>query len=155
MGQTYKILYIAMEELSYKLVTSGSELEGAFEVRRRVFVEEQGIPEDIELDEEDKEALHMVVKDGDIVIGTARVLLLSTGLAKIERMAILQPFRHRGIGGRIMSFLSEELRNRQVEQVILHAQYSVVDFYKSCGFEETGSPFLEVGIKHIKMQRQL
>ena len=144
-----------MEELSYKLVTSDRELEGAFEVRRRVFVEEQGIPEDIELDEEDKEALQMVVKDGDRVIGTARVQFLSTGVAKIERMAILQPFRLRGIGGRIISFLSEELRNRQVEQVILHAQYSVVDFYKSCGFEETGSPFLEVGIKHIKMQRQL
>ena len=144
-----------MDELSYKLVTSDSELEGAFEVRRRVFVEEQDIPEDIELDEQDKEALHMVVKDGDRVIGTARVLFLPTGLAKLERMAILQPFRRRGIGSRIISFLTEELRNRQVEQLVLHAQYAVVAFYKSCGFEETGPPFLEVGIKHIKMQRQI
>lgn len=143
-----------MDKLNYKLVTSDSELEGAFEVRRQVFVEEQGIPEDIELDEHDKEALHMVVKDEDRVIGTARVLFLATSLAKIERMAILQPFRRRGIGRRIIAFLSEELRNRQVEQVVLHAQYSVVAFYKSCGFEETGSPFWEAGIKHIKMQRQ-
>ena len=143
-----------MDKLNYKLVTSDSELEGAFEVRRRVFVEEQSIPEDIELDEHDKEALHMVVKDGDRVIGTARVLFLSTSLAKIERMAILQPFRRRGIGSRIISFLSEELRNRQVEQLVLHAQYAVVDFYKSCDFKETGSAFLEAGIKHIKMQRK-
>ncbi len=143
-----------MDKLNYKLVTSESELEEAFEVRRRVFVEEQSIPEDIELDEHDKKALHMIVKDGDRVIGTARVLFLSTSLAKIERMAILQPFRRRGIGSRIISFLSEELRNRQVEQLVLHAQYAVVDFYKSCGFEETGSAFLEVGIKHIKMQRK-
>jgi predicted GNAT family N-acyltransferase len=144
-----------MNKFTYKLVTSGSELEGAFAVRRQVFVEEQGISEDVELDEHDREALHMMVKDGDRVIGTARVLFLATGLAKIERMAVLQPFRRRGIGREIISFLSEELKNRQVEQVVLHAQYAVVAFYKSCGFEEVGSPFWEVGIKHIKMQKQL
>ena len=144
-----------MDKFNYKLATSDSELDGAFAIRRQVFVEEQGISEDIELDEHDKEALHMVVKDGDRVIGTARVLFLDAGLAKIERMAILPPFRRRGIGKGIISFLSEELKNRQVEQVILHAQYAVVAFYKSCGFEETGSPFWEAGIKHIKMQKQL
>jgi predicted GNAT family N-acyltransferase len=144
-----------MDKFTYKLVTSGSELEGAFAVRRQVFVEEQGISEDVELDEHDREALHMVVKDGDRVIGTARVLFWATGLAKMERMAVLQPFRRRGIGREIISFLSEELKNRQVEQVVLHAQYAVVAFYKSCGFEEVGSPFWEVGIKHIKMQKQL
>jgi len=144
-----------MDKFNYKLATSDSELDGAFAIRRQVFVEEQGISEDIELDEHDREALHMVVKDGDRVIGTARVLFLDAGLAKIERMAILPPFRRRGIGKGIISFLSEELKNRQVEQVILHAQYAVVAFYKSCGFEETGSPFWEAGIKHIKMQKQL
>jgi len=144
-----------MGKFIYKLVTSDSELEGAFAVRRRVFVEEQGISEDVELDEHDREALHMVVKEGDRVIGTARVLFLSPGLVKIERMAILQPFRRRGIGREIISFLNKELKNRQVEQVVLHAQYAVVAFYKSCGFEEIGSPFWEVGIKHIKMQKRL
>ena len=144
-----------MGELNYKLVTSDSELEGAFEVRRQVFVKGQGVPEDVELDEDDKEALHMVVKDGDRVIGTARVLFPSDDLAKIERMAVLDPFRRRGIGSRIISFLIEELRNRQIEEAVLHAQYQVVAFYKSCGFEEIGLPFLEVGIKHIKMQRRL
>ncbi len=144
-----------MDKLSYKLVTSDSELEGAFAVRRQVFVQEQGIPEDVELDEHDREAVHMVVKDGYRVIGTARVLYLATGLAKIERMAILQPFRRRGVGRKIISFLSKELKNSGVEQVVLHAQYAVVAFYRSCGFKETGSPFREVGIKHVKMQKQL
>ncbi len=146
---------IAMDKLIYKLVSSDDELEGAFAVRRQVFVEEQGIPEDVELDEHDREALHMVAKDGDRVIGTARVLFLSAGLAKIERMAVLKPFRRSGIGRRIISFLSEELKNRQIKQVVLHAQYPVVAFYKACGFEEVGSPFWEVGIKHVKMQKEL
>jgi len=144
-----------MSKFNYKLVISDRELKEALEVRKRVFIEEQGIPEDLELDGHDTEALHMVVEDGDRVIGTARVLFPATGQAKIERMAILKPFRHRGIGRRIISFLIEELSHRQVEQVVLHAQCSVVAFYKSCGFEETGSPFWEAGIKHIKMQKQL
>lgn len=144
-----------MDKLSYKLVTSDRELKAAFEVRLQVFVEEQGISEELELDDLDQEALHMVVKDGERVIGTARVLFLTANQAKIERMAILEPFRRRGIGRGIISFLNEELRNKQVEQVVLHAQYAVVAFYKSCGFEESGLPFQEAGIKHIKMERQL
>ena len=144
-----------MDRISYQLVTSDRELRGAFEVRRQVFVEEQGVSEDVEYDGYDTEALHMVAKDGERIIGTARVRFLATGQAKIERMAILKPFRRKGIGRKIMAFLNEELRNRQIEQVILHAQYQVVAFYKSCGFEESGLPFREAGIKHIRMHRRL
>ena len=140
-----------MGKLNYKLVSSDKELKAAFEVRRQVFVEEQGISQDLEFDGGDSEALHMVVVDGDRVIGTARVLFLATNQAKLERMAVLKPFRCKGIGRRVISFLNEELRKRQVKQVVLHAQYSAVGFYKSCGFEESGLPFCEAGIKHIKM----
>ena len=148
-------IYIDMGKLSYQLVASDRELNEALEVRKKVFVEEQGISENLELDGHDSEALHMVVKDEERVVGTARVLFPATSQAKIERMAILKPFRGKGIGRGIISFLNEELRNKQVEQVVLHAQYSVVAFYKSCGFEESGLPFWEAGIKHIKMQRRL
>jgi predicted GNAT family N-acyltransferase len=144
-----------MGKLNYKLVTSDSELEGAFEVRRRVFVEEQGISEGLVFDEHDGEALHMVVEDGERVIGTARILSLTTNQAKVERMAVLEPFRRKGIGRKIISFLDEELRNRQVQLVVLHAQSGVVAFYKSCGFDELGLPFWEADIKHVKMQKRL
>ena len=144
-----------MDKLSYSLVRSDEELRLALEVRRQVFVDEQGVSEDIELDGRDEEALHMVVKEEEKVIGTARVLFLTNSQAKIERMAILRPFRRKGIGGKIISFLSEELKDRQVKQVLLHAQCSASAFYKTCGFEETGSPFWEAGIRHIKMQRRL
>ena len=144
-----------MGKFSYKLVASDRELKAAFEVRRQVFVEEQGISENIELDDYDREALHIVVKDGEKVIGTARVLFLAANQAKLERMAILKPFRRKGIGSRIIAFLNEELRNRQINQVLLHAQYPVVAFYKSCGFKESGSSFWEAGIRHIKMQGRL
>lgn len=144
-----------MGKLSYKLVASNRELEGSFEVRRQVFVEEQGIPKALEFDGNDKEALHMVVKDSERVVGTARVLFLAGNQAKLERMAVLKPFRRRGIGRRIISFLNEELRSRRVQQVVLHAQHEAVAFYRACGFLGTGLPFSEAGIEHKKMQRRL
>ena len=144
-----------MKELIYKFVENERELKGAFAVRRQVFTEEQNVPEELEFDRDDGEALHVVVKDGERVIGTARVLFLANSQAKLERMAILKPFRRRGIGRGIISFLNEELKNRGVAQVILHAQCAAAAFYESCGFAESSSPFWEVGIKHIKMQKRL
>ena len=144
-----------MDKLSYKLVESGRELAAAFKVRKEVFVEEQGISQSIELDSHDDEALHRVVKDGGRVIGPARVLFPAPGVAKIERMAILGPFRRKGIGSRIISFLNTELKNRQIRKAVLHAQYSSVAFYKSCGFVESGLPFNEAGIRHLRMEKEL
>jgi predicted GNAT family N-acyltransferase len=143
----------AMGKPTYELVASDRDLQGAFDVRRQVFVEEQGISEDLVFDGRDQEALHIVVKDGERVIGTARVLFLADNQAKLERMAVTKAFRHKGIGRGMISFLNEELGKKQVEQVVLHAQHGVIEFYKSCGFEESGLPFWEAGIKHVKMQR--
>ncbi len=144
-----------MGEFSYKLVSNDRELKSAFEIRRQVFVEEQGISKELESDEHDREVLHMVVKDEERIIGTARIRFLATGQAKLERMAVLKHFRRRGVGRGIISFLIEESRNRQIGQVLLHAQYSAVAFYRSCGFEESGSPFWEAGIRHVKMKRRI
>jgi len=144
-----------MHSLTFKLITDDAEQGGAFEVRKQVFVHEQGVSEELEYDGQDEQALHMVVKDGARVIGTARVQFLSSNRAKIERMAILKPFRRKGIGSNIIAFLKLELKNRHIEQIILHAQYAVVKFYEECGFETTGKPFWEAGIKHIKMQLRL
>ena len=144
-----------MEKINYKLVTTEQELEGALAVRQEVFIEEQGIPPEIELDEHDQAALHMVVKDGKRIIGTARVQFLTPRQAKIERMAVLKSFRRQGIGSGIIGFLNDELKKRRIEEIVLHAQYSVVPFYKACRFQEIGAPFSEAGIKHIIMKYKL
>jgi predicted GNAT family N-acyltransferase len=144
-----------MSKFSYKLVTGDVELQEAFEVRRQVFVREQGISEDLVFDEHDREALHVVVKDGERVIGSARVQFLADNQAKLERMAILKRYRRKGIGREMLLFLDAVWRDKQVRQVIIHAQLEVVPFYKLCGFDELGLPFREAGIKHIKMRKQL
>ena len=144
-----------MSKFSYKLVTSDVELKEAFEVRRQVFVQEQGISEDLVFDRYDREALHMVVKDGERVIGTARVQFLADNQAKLKRMAVLKRYRRKGIGKGMLLFLDAVWKDKQVQQVIIHAQLEVVPFYKLCGFDELGLPFREAGIKHIKMRKQV
>lgn len=144
-----------MSKFSYKLVTGGAELPEAFEVRRQVFVREQGISEDLVFDGHDRGALHMVVKDGERVIGSARVRFLADNQAKLERMAVLKRYRRKGIGKEMLLFLDTVWKDKQVQQVIIHAQLEVVPFYKLCGFDELGLPFQEAGIKHIKMRKQL
>jgi predicted GNAT family N-acyltransferase len=140
-----------MSKFGYKLVTDDDELQEGFEVRRQVFVREQGISEDLVFDGHDREALHMVVKDGEMVIGSARVQFLANKQAKLERMAILRHYRRKGIGKKMLLFLDAVWNDKQVQQVIIHAQLEVVSFYKLCGFDELGLPFREAGIKHIKM----
>jgi predicted GNAT family N-acyltransferase len=144
-----------MSKFSYKLIAGDVELKEAFEVRRQVFVREQGISEDLVFDGHDKEALHMVVKDGGRVIGSARVQFLADKQAKLERMAILERYRRKGIGKEMLLFLDAIWKDKQVQQVIIHAQLEVVPFYKLYGFNELGLPFREAGIKHIKMRKRL
>jgi len=144
-----------MSRFNYKLVTGDVELREALEVRRQVFVRGQGISEDLVFDAHNREALHVVAKDGERVIGSARVQFLANNQAKLERMAILKRYRRKGIGRQMLLFLDAVLKCKQVQQVIIHAQLEVIPFYKSCGFDQVGLPFQEAGIKHIEMRRQL
>jgi predicted GNAT family N-acyltransferase len=144
-----------MSKFIYKIVTDGVDLQQAFEVRRQVFVREKGISEDLVFDGHDRETLHMVVKDREKVIGSARVQFLTDNQAKLERMAILKHYRRKGIGKEMLLFLNTVWKDKQVQQVIIHAQLEVVPFYKLCGFDELGLPFQEAGIKHIKMRKQV
>lgn len=117
-------------------------------VRHRVFVVEQGVPESLEWDGRDGEALHLLALDGaGEAVGTAR--LLPEG--RIGRMAVLPGHRGRGIGGRLLQTLLEEARRRGLDRLELHAQCQVVDFYRRYGFLPIGEEYLEAGIPHRRM----
>ncbi|HEY94681.1 MAG TPA: GNAT family N-acetyltransferase [Dehalococcoidia bacterium] len=145
-----------MNELVYKFAENEIEYDGVREVRQHVFVEEQEIPENLVFggDPGDDENL-VVVLEGTSVIGTARIVFPSHDTAKIERMAVLGKYRNRGVGRKMMAFMVSEIKNQGLAKVYLHAQYTAVDFYKSCGFRDIGKTFKEAGIKHIKMELDL
>ena len=142
-----------MENYIYKYAENEEELRGANEVKRQVFVIEQGIDQELvfETTKGSQEKI-VVVKNRDTIIGTARVVFPDKDTAKIERMAVLKRYRGKGIGKGIILFLDGELKRMKITRILLHAQYQVVDFYKSCGFHESGLPFEEAGIRHVKME---
>ena len=144
--------FLMINELIYKFAENEIENDGVREVRQRVFVEEQGIPENLVFggDPGDDDNL-VVVLDGQSVIATARIIYFSQDTAKIERMAVLEKYRNRGIGRTMMSFMISEIKNRGFNKVYLHSQYTAVDFYRACGFRVVGPPFMDAGINHIKM----
>ena len=120
-------------------------------IRFAVFVEEQGVPRDIELDDMDDRCLHAVAFQEGIAIGTAR--LLTDG--HIGRMAVLKAWRGRGIGGRLLDSLIQAARRRGDREVALSAQVHAVPFYRAHGFVEEGGEYLEAGIRHQAMRRAL
>ena len=122
------------------------------EIRTRVFIQEQQVPEELEWDEEDNSCLHiLVLTTTGKAVATAR--LLANG--QIGRMAVLQDYRHRGIGKRMLESLLQQAKRMDLDQVFLNAQIDAVDFYKPFGFTETGSRFNDAGIQHIRMIKSL
>jgi predicted GNAT family N-acyltransferase len=120
-------------------------------IRYAVFVEEQGVPRDMELDAMDARCLHAVAYVDDMPVATGR--LLPDG--HIGRMAVLRDWRGRGIGGLLLRKLIEHARSRGDREIALSAQVHAVAFYRAHGFVEEGAEYLEAGIRHQAMRRTL
>ena len=144
-----------MDEITVKFVETEAELEGAVNVRMRVFVVEQQIPPEEEMDDADATATHAIAMHRGQIIGTGRLLYLDDGGAQIGRMAVDRQFRRQGVGGRILAFLEEEARAQGVRSCLLHAQEYVKAFYADAGYVEHGDLFLEADILHIEMRKEL
>lgn len=102
-----------MDNLRYTLVTDDASLKKAYEIRRTVFIEEQGISEDLEMDGEDSSALHMLVEKNGLAVGAARIRIITGNQAKLERMAVLKQLRGTGIGKGIISFFEKRVYKKE------------------------------------------
>ena len=120
-------------------------------IRFEVFVEEQGVPAEIELDEHDAQCLHALARADGRAVGTAR--LLPDG--HIGRMAVLKSSRGRGIGKALLRALVEAARRRGDREVLLSAQVHALGFYRAEGFAPQGAVYEEAGIPHQAMRRRL
>ncbi|TSE21726.1 Acetyltransferase [Tepidimonas alkaliphilus] len=126
-------------------------------LRRAVFVEEQGIPEQEEWDEADAEALHAVAVNAlGQAVGAGRLLRTDEpGVGKIGRMAVHRALRGSGIGARVLEALVQAARERGDHTLRLSAQRTAVGFYARHGWRPVGEPHEEVGIPHQWMERRL
>jgi hypothetical protein len=123
-------------------------------IRHEIFIHEQKVPEELEWDEFDQDALHAIVKKDQQVIGTARLIINNT-IAKIGRMAIQKEYREQGIGQKLLSTLIQTAKEKGAQECILHAQTHAIAFYAKADFEPHDPIFEEAGIPHVEMRLML
>lgn len=124
----------------------------ASRIRFAVFVEEQRVPPEIELDDMDVRCVHALAYAPDgTAIGTGR--LLPDG--HIGRMAVIRDWRGRGVGSAILESLVRAAASRGDSRVVLSAQTHALDFYRRHGFVAEGEVYEEAGIPHQAMRRTL
>ena len=149
---------MVVSDVVVKVAETPAEFEGAVTVRMRVFVGEQGIPANVEVDDADSapDTVHAVALHQGIVIGTGRLLPDVDGKGPhIGRMAVERDWRRNGVGGKVLAFLEEQGRSLKFQQITLHAQEYVKSFYAQHGYDEVGDMFLEEGIPHREMVKNL
>jgi predicted GNAT family N-acyltransferase len=140
-----------MKDIELVLLDWAEAAPRAMPLRERVFVVEQGVPADMELDEHDPLSRHaLALSWDDQVLATGR--LLPDG--HIGRMAVDAAWRGRGVGGLVLEALVEEAWRRNLREVVLNAQVSAIDFYRRHGFVAEGDTFMDAGIVHRAMRRR-
>jgi predicted GNAT family N-acyltransferase len=139
-----------MSEIVISIVSWSDRRAELLAIRRAVFIEEQKVPESIEIDGRDPDCYHVLACDEDGgPIGTARM----DRSGKIGRMAVLPQYRGLGVGTKMLKAITDCGKSKGIEDFHLSAQVSAVGFYEKMGFEPYGEEFQEAGIKHINMRQ--
>lgn len=132
-------------------ITDIRDLDAAFTIREKVFVEEQNVPHDEEYDEHDKTAHHYLATYKNIPAGAARWRPTANGV-KLERFAVLADYRNQQVGGAVLQAVLKDVLAAHLNTTIyLHAQLKAVPFYTRHGFRKVGGIFSECDIDHYKM----
>jgi predicted GNAT family N-acyltransferase len=139
-------------------VTDRDRMEAALVVRRAVFVDEQHVPIEEEIDDHDRDdpdARHIVVTDGGVPLAAGRFYRRDAETVQIGRMAVLAEHRGRGLGRLMLDALMADARERGYRRASLNAQVHALAFYAKAGFVAHGPPFEECEILHRAMEKPL
>ena len=140
-----------------KIATTREELMSAIEIRKEVFVKEQGVPVYAEIDEFDTldgQCKHILVYYNQEPVGTGRIRPVG-GVGKLERICILKPYRKYGLGKVIINALEEIAKEMGLLKVKLHGQKHAEGFYNKLGYQTASDVFIQDGIPHVLMTKEL
>jgi predicted GNAT family N-acyltransferase len=140
--------------MEVKVVSTERELADAFDVRKKVFVDEQKVPEEEEIDQYENAATHFILYQNGEPVGTGRFRIVD-GLGKVERICVLASQRGTGAGKSIMNKIEQYAKSQGVEGLKLNAQTHAIPFYTSLGYEVISEEFLDAGIPHKTMKKSI
>ncbi|MCE7794784.1 GNAT family N-acetyltransferase [Salipaludibacillus sp. CUR1] len=130
------------------------ELKDVYKVRREVFILEQGVPEEIEIDNKENEAIHFVVYREGLPVGAGRLRTEET-TAKAERVCILKEARRKGLGSLLMKKMEESAKAEGLTKFRLNAQLHAEPFYIETGYKTVSEQFYDADILHVTMEKDL
>lgn len=140
--------------MEVRIVSNEKELADAYSVRKTVFIGEQNVPEEEELDQYEEEATHFVLYEDSEPAGAGRFRVLD-GLGKVERICVLKSQRGTGAGNAIMRKIEEYAKSKGISALKLNAQVHAIPFYGKLGYTVISEEFLDAGIPHKTMKKQL
>jgi len=123
-------------------------------LRHEVFVSEQGVPLDLEIDEHDETATHIVALDDGELVGTCR-LLQAGDQGKFGRLVVARHARGRGIGAALLAEAERRAQGMGCDRMVLAAQTSAMGLYERAGYTTRGDVYLDAGIEHMTMEKAL
>lgn len=138
-------------------ITTQTALDHAFNIRRDVFIIEQGVPETLEFDAFDRldsGCEHVLMTYNGSPAATGRVRKIDT-CAKLERICVRKSYRGFGLGKQVIHQLEAVIKNEHVDHYLLHGQTHAIGFYESLGYTVFSDVFIEDGIPHVKMKKNL
>ena len=144
-----------MSNLIIKTALLPQELQAIQKIRRLVFQTEQGDEPELDFDGQDETSEQIIAYFDSQPVGTARIRYLNNQTAKIERLAVLSTARGQGIGKKIMEKAIEVVAQKNIQEVLIHAQEYIKGLHQQLGFEQEGEEFEEAGITHVKMRKKL
>ncbi|WP_058308114.1 GNAT family N-acetyltransferase [Gracilibacillus massiliensis] len=140
--------------MEIKIVNTDQELKDAYQVRSIVFVEEQGVPEELEIDDLEKEAVHFVGYHGKNPVAASRMRFVDD-YAKLERVCVLADNRGKGYGKDIIFFMEKVAKEKGLEKSKLNGQIHAEAFYQSLGYKTISDEFMDAGIPHVTMIKSI
>ncbi|MGO4889386.1 GNAT family N-acetyltransferase [Anaerobacillus sp. MEB173] len=136
------------------IVKTEKQLNDAYSIRKEVFVNEQKVPPEEEIDHLEGEATHFVVYDHQKPIGAGRFRVVD-GYGKVERICIAKANRKQNVGLHLMNDIESYAKEKEITQLKLNAQIQAEGFYKKLGYKTYSDTFLDAGIPHVSMKKEL
>lgn len=127
----------------------------AISIRNKVFVEEQHVPPELEIDDLEDKTIHVIGYLEDKAVSTARLYQKNDTTFKVQRVAVSLDFRKQNLGNQLMLEIERYAKEKQVNQLILDAQDHALSFYEKLGYQIEGDSFMDAGIPHHKMVKTL
>lgn len=140
--------------MTIEKIKTKEQLNIAYDIRKKVFVEEQQVPIEIEIDEYEDEAIHFLCSTDNEYVGASRLRFVDQ-YGKLERICILKEFRGNHYGKDLIAAMEKEIKKQKIDEARLHAQTHAIALYESVGYKVTSEEFMDANIPHVEMVKKI